>query len=345
MKLTTRIKIQKIRIIADYRKKENNPMFAAILKAAYENGNTLSVENARNWLTGEELNNRMWTNILDRLTAQDYFEKWNDVYELTEFGIETAQKNTFFKPMRGELEIWLVKNRIDWFPFQIVKIVEKDNQKYKPDQYEKGKKNPRIQGLFSNINFDLNGTIFRLDKWEPNWQFVRVDDLKLSVEINETNAIAKIEDLEFVLPEKYNKAYLQGLFLDQKYDDDYDISQNVVKINFDGNTQFERKVEIQKPQIETVDFDKISLLNIDFTAKTSVEAQKWRLAWLKSNLNNYIFENADLEKLDYKIWKQFEPYYKLPILSLGEFEDYLSKDPENNFYELMKLQAPQILSY
>ena len=75
MKLTTKKTVQKIRTLADYRRKEANPMFTSILKAAFEYDGRLTVELAQTQLSGFALNRRMWENILNRLTMQKYFEK------------------------------------------------------------------------------------------------------------------------------------------------------------------------------------------------------------------------------------------------------------------------------
>lgn len=347
VKLKSKIKIQKIRIIADYRKKENNPMFLSILKAAVENGNILSIENARDRLSGPSLNKIMWSNLLERLGIQGYFEKWNEAYELTEFGQKVAAQNTFFKSLKGELEVWLVKDKISWFPHQVIKVIEKVGGKGNHSQEDKKRKakSVRIPGLVQGEIMNLKDTAFSLIDWESKWKQIGTETVEVEINVTEINSRAKIEDLEFQLPKEYNHQSLQELFLKQKYGKTYNQFQQVVKVEFDGNIQLQRKVVIEQPKIEDITFDKINLPQVNFMANSENEAQRWRLAWLKTKLEDYIFDQTELDKIDYKIWQQFEPYYKLPILSVAEFEANLEQNPTENFYHLMKLQAPQMLSY
>ena len=51
------------------------------------------------------------------------------------------------------------------------------------------------------------------------------------------------------------------------------------------------------------------------------------------------------EKLDYEVWQEFEPYHKLPQLTMNNYEKHLAKKSTENFYQLMKIQAPQVLNY
>lgn len=367
MKLTTKLTVQKIRVIADYQRKENNPMFVAILKAAYENDNIITIDEAKNKLSGAALNTRMWENILDRLVVQNYFEKSKivknklseqeeyfarmldqaipkpeniKIYELTDFGKEAAEQNTFFKQMKGELEIWILKDKVDWFPFQIVKIEEtsKSYQKLENGQNSEQFKFP------TEVILDLKKASYRLAKIEDKCEVLDTEAVVLNIDANENYGEVNIEDLNFSKNE-FSKNELRQDFLIQKFEKKYQKRNQVVRISFDNDIQFSRKVTIQKPTIGKVNFNKIDLNNVNFMAKTKVDAEKWRLACMRANVRGYIFEHDDFEKLAYDIWQQFESYFKLSLLTILDYENYLKENEQANFYKLMQIQAPQLLTF
>ena len=353
MKLTTKVSIQKIRVIADYQRKENSPMFASILKYAYNNNNTITINKAKNSLTGSTLNTRMWQNILDRMIAQEYFEKrtkqieddsyeiWReDYYELTDFGREVAKQNAFFKSMKGELEIWIIKDKIDWLPFQIVSIQEKGYS----HQKVKNSKNVRDFNLPKLKILNLKNASFRLKHLEGKCAILGTESIDLTITALKKYGNVNIKDLTFTKSE-FSKKQLQNDFLSMKYKHDYQKQKQIVRTVFDNNIQFQRSVPIPNPTIGQVTFNEISLDNINFMAKTEAHAEAWRLAWMKVNLIDYIFENAEFEKLAYQIWKIFEPNFKLSLLTISDFEQFLKQDKVPNFHHLMKLQAPQLLTY
>ena len=357
---------QKIQVLAKYQKKEPNPIFTAILKQALENDGELTIEDARENLSGETLNKRMWKNLLDRLTAQKYFARekvgrqqqyarYDDdfynkyleeefIYELTTFGQKVAQQNTFFKPMKGVLEIWMLKEESDLFPHKIVKVLEKERR-----QENNNFKDTKDFDVNEEQTFDLKNASFRFEKLEEKCNLIADESLILEINADNNNNLATIEDLSFILKDNYDEiitaSRLKDLFLEQKHGRNYIEADQVVKTTFDGNTQFERTEYIQKPTIEDLGFDALQLNNVSFNALTEADAQAWRLAWLKENVKDYIFEETSFEKIDYEVWKKFEPYFKLPRLAIATFEDYLEQNSSENFYALMKIQAPQLLNY
>ncbi len=359
MKLSTKVSIQKIRVIATYQRKEDNPIFAALLQSAHENNDGLTIEEAQECLSGTALNHRMWSNILDRLAGQGYFRKEEQiskkqryirlpqktyVYRLTDFGKETAKQKTFFKSMKGELEVWVLKDEITWFPYPIVKIKERVERNSKStNEKTKDFDIPQKQ-ILSFKNGD-----YRIDECESICMFLREEDLTLEVKASQNYVSVSIEDLEFELKltnnESTTKSDLEQLFLTQEYQEDYDEDGKVVFVSFDGNVQFRRKVKLQEPQIGEVSFNSISLENIVFQPSTKEDAEKWRLAWMHRNLSEYIFEEPQFKVLDEKIRTKFEPYWELDDLPLLEMNHYLENNGDNYFYTLMKLQAPQLLTY
>lgn len=367
MKLTTKITVQKIRVIADYQRKEPNPMFTAILKYALENDETIVAREVKNELSGIALNLRMWENILDRLAVQGYFKKEERIheppvnnwdyyetapfeedfkfyYDLTDFGKEAAEQNTFFKQMKGELEIWIVKDKIDWFPFQVVKIRESYNsyEEMENDEDSKNFKLPLKQIL------DLKNASFRIEKMEDTCEFLGEEEVELTVNANNNFTQASIKDLELEMTnskQHLTKLQLQKLFLMKKYEQDFDSNTQTIRIPFNDDIQFQRKVKINKPTIGKVAFNSIDIENVNFMAKTKQDAERWRLAWMRATIRDYIFENDEFEKLAYQIWQRFEPYFELSHLTISDYEDYLREDEKANFYQLMQVQAPQLLTY
>lgn len=474
MKLTTKVTVQKIRVIADYQRKDPNPMFVAILKAAYEH-NFITINDAREKLSGPALNPRMWENILNRLYEQNYLEKrkilftessvrnegfwklfvintfyefnkysshsftiedikrkfkntdlnnqtWvnyfinltelkyleksqdnndqknrkirnksrfkdeaidegevvyrykltkigrnylyklgNEVkikenfykkinnqlkeqaeyrYQLTDFGKEAAKRDTFFKSMKGELDIWIVKDKIDWLPFQIVKIEEvrsslnKAKNSQRTDKFDLPKK--RI--------LDLKETSYRLKSVEDKCYFLGEEYIDLEINANQNNGEVTVSDLCFTKSE-FSVGQLQRKLLSQKFRGDYQEKEQLVRISFDNDIQFERDVKIKKPTIGEVIFNPITLNDIHFMAKTIADAEKWRLTWMQANIKDYIFKDEDFEKLAYKIWNEFKPHYSISRLSISDYEKHLEQDKKENFYELMRLQAPKLLTF
>lgn len=346
MKLTTKITVQKIQILADYFKKENNPFFVSILKNVLEEGGQITTKQAQTMLSGPALTIPMWQNLLERFTAMGYFEKrqkhtsyahTETTYELTSFGREAADKERFFKPQKGALELWIAKN-IDWLPQPIVAIKE-----IQRSESTESKKDKREFPIPFNQIISLKDSEYQLEDGERWCLDLGTSQEQLTIDAKDQRSEISIANLFFEIPETIQA--LQSDFLGQQYGKLYDAQQKTVRISFDQNTAFERAVKIEKPMYRGVPFEPITLKAVSFNAFTQADAEKWRYEWLKARLS-YIFKHEDLDELDYEVWQKLSIYHKnLPVLTIEAMEAYLQKNPLHSFYPLMKLQAPQFLTY
>jgi len=342
MKLTKEVTVQKIKILGKYQKKDPNPIVIAILNLALEYDNKIWPTLIMDELTGVALNEKMCTNILQRFIQNEWMESpgHSDSYRLTELGREMAIARTSFKPMKGELEITLLKEPISWFPHQILEIKVAD--KGRKDQ-PKGKQKTIQKEQFSlNKLLEFKSNSFILQEIEEKSVFIEESTAQLEVMINEEEMTVNLIDQEFT-SQQTDLIRFKHTQLNQKYGDDFE--DDTVFIPFDGDLSFKRSVQIASPTIKEVKFNPIKLPDIPFMAQTIEDARQWRLEWIKCHLKFYIHDKGQFAELEHKTQVLFNEFYSLSLLRMDDFENYLEQQPQENFYHLAKIRTPQLLTY
>lgn len=335
MKLITTRRVKIYRIQANYKKREPNAVLTAVLIAAQECGGTLTAKQAHERLSGAALNERTWTNLLVRLAAQGYFEQDRKSFVLTELGAHAATQQSFYKSLRGVLEIWLLAEPIGWLPHRVVRIAELDSR-----QKDAGEAEPYREGaLPTHEDLQLQGDTFRLEHIEPQTRYLSSESLPLEVVFHDSNAVASVGQLQATLCR--SEAAFRDEQLKARFEVDYDESNRTLRLPFTGATRFKGSRRIEAPNIEEVVFEPLEIESIQLNARTYDDAQQWRLAFLQEKLTDYLFDSAQYRDWQHEINSHLAVYHELEDLPLSEFEQLLQ--PE--FYRVVKIRAPRTLSY
>ena len=341
MKLQAQVKTARLEVLADYKRKTEQPVFVAVLQAALENSGWLDVETAQRMLSGSVLNEAMWQNLLLRLTEQGYFEpQQSDQFHLTKLGTHAAETESFYRSLRGRLEITFIKPSIGWFPHWVVAIQEVESHRRSDENAATG----RLPSFPTHQDLQLNNGTFRLEQIERNVHLLNTEDVTVDLTLSEQHLTVAVGDLRFVEP-KWNRATVEQLWLRERYGKHY--HDQTVWLPFQpDDLRFQRRVPIPEPRLEELTLRPTELPKVQFTARTLEDARQWQIARLRRTLTDYIFDEAEYQKHEAEARAPFEPFYpNLPAISRDAYRAELAQDRTANFYPLNKLDAPTILTY
>jgi len=353
MKLTKKLQITKYQVQAEYLKSQENKAFLAVLKSAMEN---------RNQITATELQKNLLyplpveacKNLLERLTVLNYFEIENkriknrfenylnnnlsneqniNNYKLTAFGLDCAKQEKILLPEKAVLNLYFVENEFVNSKLIRVEILQnKDLEKEKTIDLPS-----RITDL-KKFQHTLKGFDFKFEKFEN--KCIKLENIEfgnLEIISSEKISTAKILDYETILDK--DETQITNEILKNQYLSNYDFYNQCIKINFDGNTNFNRNIKIEKPKIQNTEFQSIEIKNVKHIPINYDNALIWQEELLKSKIVKYISENKQFDDLSIETSKQFSQHYILQPISKNNLLNRL------DFYKRAKLETIDILTF
>jgi len=365
-------------MLLEIEKKVKDRPYIAILMRACEAGEEITPSMVRSDLL-VSLPLKACENLLYRLTDLGYFEKrernlngqygqdgQEPVFRITDKGRESAQTKTFWQPEKGAYMVYkskspLITRLIGQSIIQITRH-RSDKGEHKND---KGEQRNTSYVLKQDLNKPIK--VLNQDRHEEEIRIIGFEEKCLSygqvetileIKVDENEAVIKIKPKEnkenvgesekmlgkFFAPlreEEVRDALLAG-----KFGDSYDKYKKVVRTPFSPeDLSWIRKVDIQKPIYEGVEFERVQLEGVRFIPSDEEQARMWVEEWLLRNVDEYFWSDEEFQAyLHQKLGIILEFYPQLGGVTRKEMIDRLSKR-QNSFYSIAKLEAANYLSY
>jgi hypothetical protein len=361
--------IQVFQIALSLKEKIKQSPFIAILMLAQEQGR-VSPNTLRRYLL-PALPERACENLLFRLMYQGYLLNGDeDEYTLTQFGINCATDKTFWIGEKGIYNVFvsksnLVKQRI----IKIDKIERTEN-----DRDVLTSQTPSEVKNYENQIILINNTEKFIEKIED--KCFQLNPIKCTLEINSNaeETILKISNssnqslyntiLDFtetgIQEEILTNAYknkmpisnpiilrrnLSSRVINLGKSEYYDNEKKAIIVPFEkNNISFVRSVQIQKPIFQNNEFDSVELKNISYLPCDNFNAQLWYGELLKTQIDNYFFDDSSFSAFANIVSEPFQKYFKINIPDRKYFVEQLKKR-NDSFYEISKLESADYLSY
>lgn len=361
-------------MLLEIEKKVKDRPYIAILMRAYEAGGEIAPSMVRGDLL-VSLPLKACENLLYRLRDLGYFEKrernlngqdgqdgQEPVFRITDKGRESAQTKTFWQPEKGAYMVYKSKSPlITRLIGQSIIQITPPNRSDKREQQNYSSKAVLEKDLDKSLKI-LNQEghqeeIHIIDFEEKCLSYSQVDTI-LEIEVYENEAVIKIKAKENKEKVEESKDILGKFFtplreeevrdtlLAGKFGDSYDKHKKVVRTPFSPeNLSWIRKVNIEKPIYEGVEFDRVELEEVRFIPSDEEQARMWVEEWLLRNVDKYFWSDEEFQAyLHKKLGTILEFYPQLGGVTRKEMIDRLSKR-QNSFYSIAKLEAANYLSY
>jgi len=365
-------------MLLEIEKKVKDRPYIAILIRAYEAGGEITPSMVRSDLL-VSLPLKACENLLYRLTDLGYFEEagvkrernlngqhgqdgQEPVFRITDKGRESAQTKTFWQPEKGAYKVYKSKSPlITRLIGQSIIQITPPNRSDKREQQNYSSKAVLEKDLDKSLkilNQEEHHEEIRIIGFEEKCLSYSQVDTTLEIEVYENEAAIKIKPKEnkenvdksedilgkFFAPlreEEVRDALLAG-----KFGDSYDKYKKVVRTPFSPeDLSWIRKVDIQKPIYEGVEFERVGLEGVRFIPSDEEQARMWVEEWLLRNVDKYFWSDEEFQAyLHKKLGIILEFYPQLGGVTRKEMIDRLSKR-QNSFYSIAKLEAANYLSY
>jgi len=365
-------------MLLEIEKKVEDRPYIAILKRADEVGGEITPSMVRSDLL-VSLPLKACENLLYRLTDLGYFEEVEEagvkrernlngqhgqdgqepVFRITDKGRESAQTKTFWQPEKGAYMVYkskspLITHLIGQSIIQIIRhrsdkgeqrntsdILKKDLNKTIKVLNQEGKEEEiRIIGFEEKcLSYGQVDTILEI-KVDENEALIKIKPKK-----NKEN-VEKSDDILGKFSTQLREEEVRDALLAGEFGDSYDKHKKVVRIPFSPeDLSWIRKVDIQKPIYEGVEFERVELEGVRFIPSDEEQARMWVEEWLLRNVDEYFWSDEEFQAyLHKKLGIIFEFYPQLGGVTRKEMIDRLSKR-QNSFYSIAKLEAANYLSY
>lgn len=355
MELTKNIQIKVFEVLAEYKVKENNAPYIAILKFAYENGGIITPKFLREKML-KPMSVKACENLLKRLSKAGYldieknhFEKEefsehikNTQFILNDFGENAAKKEEYFKPKKGVLKVHIIED-IEFADQQIVKIEEYD---YDPDkEHTTVEINDELLN-YQDVNrtFTLKNGKFILEKFNKQIKVLEKQDVELIVEANIKNSRVKILDYQKNL--EMNMDEIKEMILINYFTEAYDTKNKLLKVSFEtSNLSLVRDQDIQNPKVSNTFFNPLILKNIDVSPINISEAKQWFFEMVKQHIDRYFFTDKEFSDFANSIAERFLLFSNKLKGSLSVKEMISKLDDFRDFYKKAKLETINYLNY
>ena len=352
MKLVKQMNIKVYQVMAEYKVKVKNAPFIAILQLAQEH-EVISPELLKEDLL-HPLSNAACVNILRRLESMDYLEYYSpdkalffgqnngqNLMSLTELGKYAAEKEEYYEPRMGIIEIHIAEpNEI--VRERIVKVIEVREESFE---------SKKLMNFPSELSSVANGKIVSLrsksigiDKIEQKCFLKNTNKSELSLSVENSKIVVKVEDYESVINSKEEEC--RSEILANEFKKDFDVERNAIKCNFEkGNLQFKRTVSIEKPLFQNTIFEPTELKNVDFFPATTQDAYDWYFELVKTRIGKYFLTDQEFENFSDEIANLFLHHSTelKGTLSRSKMISILSN--KNDFYNKSKLETIDYLNY
>ncbi|PQJ72747.1 hypothetical protein [Polaribacter butkevichii] len=356
MELTKDIRINKYRVLADYKVKIAKSPFMSVLQLANEEGGLLTPEILFEELM-QPLSLRACENLLIRLTSMEYFEEdyngsikkneeeWfienqNTYYKLTEFGRQSIETNDFYDKRNGLLEIWVTEE--NEFTPKIIKLTE---LKYDEDKkIETTKINYELADLINNTEvIKLKSGDFTIDKIEDQIKFLETSTETVIITFYDTYSEITLAD--FRANEIIKKSKALETILINEFQENYILTENIILTDFNiQDLSLVRNHIIETPFYRNTYFNAITIPNISVNPKNIKEAREWFENLLKKRVNKYFLSDEDYNAFENKIANEFQ-LYKDDLVNTISRQQLIDVFGKEDFYKKVKLETIDYLNY
>lgn len=360
MKLKKDLKVNIYEVIADYKVKQKNAPFIAILQFAEENNGTIEPSLLREVLLSP-LSEKACENLLERLTKMGYFEKnvdnydddyddYDDYkneeinesnYQLTTLGYVSALNEEFYEPRNGLLKLYVTEGS----RFIEQKIVKIEEYTYDPDRDKLPTNlNNKLTLLQSSTIINLKNDSFILDKFEDKCKILKDKTEQFILNAKENFSILTI--LDFEKNEDYSEQSIIKELLKNEFAENYLPEELILKIDFNHNKlHLQRDIQINKPLFESAFFKPINIPDVKVNPKTIQGGKAWHSALLKEQINKYFLSDNEFTEFSNKIANKFELYHS-QLQNITTRQKFASKlNDKTDFYKKAKLETINDLSY
>lgn len=339
MILSKYIYVNKYRVLADYKVKVTKSPFMSVLQLAKEEDNSLTPELLYENLM-KPLALKACRNLLDRLTLMGYFEKTDEAYQITYFGLNSIDNKDFYDKRTGLLEIWIAeKNK---FTQEIVKIkeIQFDNDKNNTTQ----KIDSTLKDLVDYKNvIKLKNGAFTLDNIELQVKLIEESTEQLTITLKESNY--KIELANFLEIRKKDKQKIIESILINEFHSNYLTKENILLKYFNNqDISLVRNLKIEDPIFIETSFNSITIPDIKISPKDLNDAKKWFEAKLKQGINKYFESDEEFNQYENEIANKFL-LFKEELLNTVSRQQLIEMFEEEDFYKKAKLETIDYLSY
>jgi hypothetical protein len=322
--------------------KTKDSPFIAILMLAKELGGSINPERLREKLF-PNIPLAACRNLLVRLELQEYFEEYDDDFELTDKGQESASDKSMWIGEKGIYNVYTTET-----PFSEQRIIGIEPVKNKTidDRDQKPQKVPFELSNFENQEICLKETVYRIEKID-NKCFMLPDEngiLKLSAEPKQKAmlSIKGREIKEFGEEMAFDFEALQSDILSKKFGHLYKEGYVLVAFNIQ-NTNFLREIKIEKPVLMNEVFEPTYFKDIKHRPATEQDAQNWYLHLLTNSIQKYFISDSDFDNHSLAHTQLFQPHFNLAAKKRNELIVDLAKE-KSSFYQRAKLETIDYLT-
>jgi hypothetical protein len=366
--LRKRERLELYLMLLEIEKKVKDRPYIAILMRAHEAGGEITPSMVRSDLLGS-LPLKACENLLYRLTDLGYFEEVEEagvkrernlngqygqdgqepVFRITDKGRESAQTKDFWQPEQGAYMVYkskspLIKRLIGQSIIQITRHrSDKGEQRNTSDVLKQDLNKP-----IKVLNQEGHEEEIRIIGFEEKCLLHSQVDTTLEIEVYENEAVIKIKAKDTLgkFSTSLREEEVRDALLAGEFGDSYDKHKKVVRTPFSPeDLRWDRKVDIQKPVYEGVEFERVGLEGVRFIPSDEEQARMWVEEWLLRNVDKYFWSDEEFQAyLHKKLGIILEFYPQLRGVTRKEMIDKLSKR-QNSFYSIAKLEAANYLSY
>lgn len=319
--------------------------FIAILILALEQDEISAESLNENLLTSLPI--RACENLLTHLANQGFldYNKRRESYQLTEFGLQSAEDKSFWIGEKGIYNVYISKSNL--FEQKIIKTVKVESK------VENNKDNnflhtPNEIKRYENQVLEINKTEILIEDVEDRCFHLRSENCYteiISKENDTTLKISKESELLFQTNIEFSEDEIKESLLLNHESLEYDSKRKLILVDFDkNNLSMLRKVKCSKPELMGNIFNQIDIDNILHIPTNKKEAVLWQLELLYEKTNSYFLSDESFNEFANEISEPFQKYYNVEIPERDELISLFEKR-KDAFYQIAKLTTINYLTY
>lgn len=342
MKLQRTEQLDVFQLSLTLKRKTKSSPFIAILMLAQEQDGVSPISLQQNLLKPLPL--KSCANLLDLLAKQGYLEtNYGDEFFLTDFGEKSAVDKSFWIEEKGMYNVYITNSSI--IPQDIVKI--------EPVLKEKGKGS--ILNVPSNImqslgqQLTIKGKEIMIEDFEEICLNKGKEGYILEIIAKDTASTLSLFDKNskdiYQTDLEITKSELTDQLLSNSIGVTYSSNKKAVLVKFNkDNVSFLRKVKISNPLYSSISFEPIELEAIAHIPINQENAYSWYLELLYKNCSKYLFDEETFNQFTAENAKLIKAHYEIEMPTRSELIQIFLKR-EDAFYQIAKLETPNILTY
>jgi len=342
MKLQKTEQLDVFQLSLTLKRKTKSSPFIAILILAQEQDGISPISLQQNLLKPLPL--KSCANLLKQLEKQGYLESnYGNEFFLTELGEKNAVDKSFWIEEKGMFDIYISYSSL--IPQRIVKV----------EPSAKGESNGTSCSLPNALveNFGkhllLNNVEIQIEAFEGYCQSKGNEDCLLEILSEDTGTSLKLlkknEGHFYKTDLEITKSVLIDQLLSNSSGVTYDLNKRAVLAKFSkDNVSFLRKVKINNPFYNGIRFDPIELEAIAHIPIDNANGYLWYWELLYKNCSKYLFDEETFNHFITDQAKQIKAHYEIEMPTRSELIQIFLKR-EDAFYQIAKLETPNILTY